>query len=673
MENSPKISVIIPIWNMEKYLQKCLESVINQTYKNLEIICINNGSTDHSEEILREYCAKDNRIKLITQNHTSLGEARNRGLEEISGEYVTFVDADDWLEPNVYKNSINKYLEDNQLDLIIFPAQCYIEQQNGIIKKENENWYNFKFSGKYNLKKNDTFYYISRVAWNKVFKVSIIKEHDIKFAQNCYHEDVYFYFLYSLYCENMYCLEQIGYNYLKRETSSLRIWTQKDFTQWFCDHFKILTDIYNTKIKNTQNENLRTCYIYGLYKNVLLHLPACDNLNAEEYKKIKSCLKNFVNLIDPLINDNFTTYVKNGQFDKIARLKLPLITLGNNLLNLNIYRQEKNYICILSLGRIRIKINSGKNYLKKILNTVFSIKKDNNHKIINILGIKFKLKDTKERTELDKQFKAQIKVLKEFISTEIYSANIIRDLHSKTFPQFKNCHPDKDIVIVACGPSMAYYKPIKDAIHIGVNKAFKNENIKMDYIFIQDKLSIQNYIEELLAYPAKIFMGSYILNGISWLYKCKIPLKYMDYDNINYYYSDYGRNLLLPYLEYCSLMDFGSVAFPAAQFALYTNPKRLYIVGCDCSSGGYFDGSKNTNVKNHNLSYLIKDWQRFKLYAETYYPDVEIISINPVGLKGMFKDVYTQEYIDANPELFTDIGYEILEEQVNEYKIYSIK
>ena len=107
MQNQPKISIMVPIWNMEEYLDKCLNSIVNQTYKNLEIICINNGSTDKSGEILEKYAAKDPRIVAITQEHTPLSIERNVFLDTLTGEYLTFVDADDWLEPECYEFALN--------------------------------------------------------------------------------------------------------------------------------------------------------------------------------------------------------------------------------------------------------------------------------------------------------------------------------------------------------------------------------------------------------------------------------------------------------------------------------------------------------------------------------------------------------------------------------------
>ena len=95
MSDSPLISVIIPVYNVEKYLHRCLDSVIEQTYKNLEVILIDDGSTDHSGEICDDYAAKDVRIHVIHQENQGVSAARNKGLDNVKGEYITFVDSDD--------------------------------------------------------------------------------------------------------------------------------------------------------------------------------------------------------------------------------------------------------------------------------------------------------------------------------------------------------------------------------------------------------------------------------------------------------------------------------------------------------------------------------------------------------------------------------------------------
>ena len=103
-----KISVIIPVYNVEDYLSKCLQSVINQTYTNLEIILVDDGSTDNSGEICDEFSENDNRIKVIHQKNTGVSQARKIGIDVADGKYIGFVDADDWIEPDMYETLINK-------------------------------------------------------------------------------------------------------------------------------------------------------------------------------------------------------------------------------------------------------------------------------------------------------------------------------------------------------------------------------------------------------------------------------------------------------------------------------------------------------------------------------------------------------------------------------------
>ena len=99
-QNNPKVSVIIPVYNTEKYLRECLDSVVNQTLRDIEIICVDDGSTDNSLAILREYETKDSRIKVLTQENINAGAARNKGLSEATGEFLSFLDSDDFFEPD---------------------------------------------------------------------------------------------------------------------------------------------------------------------------------------------------------------------------------------------------------------------------------------------------------------------------------------------------------------------------------------------------------------------------------------------------------------------------------------------------------------------------------------------------------------------------------------------
>lgn len=98
MEETPKVSIIVPIYNVEPYLRQCLDSLVNQTYKNIEIICVDDGSTDASSEILTEYALKSSKVRVIRQENSGLSAARNVGFSFATGKYVMYVDSDDWID-----------------------------------------------------------------------------------------------------------------------------------------------------------------------------------------------------------------------------------------------------------------------------------------------------------------------------------------------------------------------------------------------------------------------------------------------------------------------------------------------------------------------------------------------------------------------------------------------
>lgn len=118
MEKNPNISVIIPMYNAERYVEKCLESIINQTYKNIEVIIINDGSTDNSKEICENFAKKDNRIKVITTENRGAGSARNTGLEMAKGEYISFIDSDDYIVEDYYER-LYSMLQKTNADIAI--------------------------------------------------------------------------------------------------------------------------------------------------------------------------------------------------------------------------------------------------------------------------------------------------------------------------------------------------------------------------------------------------------------------------------------------------------------------------------------------------------------------------------------------------------------------------
>lgn len=176
-----KLSIVIPVYNVEYYIAQCLESILNQSFKDLEIICVNDGSTDNSLSVLQDYKAKDDRIIIIDQKNEGSGVARNAGLSIAKGEYVYFVDGDDWLEDNALEKAVLKSDELNT-DILIFGGLSYYEEkgQNGgySANKLPKKYLDKVFSAK-EIKK-DIFKFPS-TAWTKLYKRDFLVKNNIKF------------------------------------------------------------------------------------------------------------------------------------------------------------------------------------------------------------------------------------------------------------------------------------------------------------------------------------------------------------------------------------------------------------------------------------------------------------------------------------------------------------
>ena len=224
-----KITVIVPVYNVENYLNKCLDSLINQTYKNLEIIVINDGSTDNSGEICQEYAQKDNRIVYIEKENGGQSEARNMGLDRMTGSYVTFVDSDDWVEldyvENLYKKitkyqadiAVGNYYSFNEAEGMyyfhIFGDSCYEKVYDNVSIFENL----------YESQEMKSFALIS--VWGKLYKADLLKH--LRFDIGKLGEDGYLNQKIYLLAEKTIYLNKGLYAYRQREGSSSRIWTEK--------------------------------------------------------------------------------------------------------------------------------------------------------------------------------------------------------------------------------------------------------------------------------------------------------------------------------------------------------------------------------------------------------------------------------------------------------------
>ncbi len=175
-KRSPKVSVLVPIYNVEKFLQQCLESVVEQTLREIEIICINDGSTDSSAEIIREFAEKDDRIIVIDKPNSGYGDSMNQGLARARGEYIGIVESDDWIDTHAFED-LYRIAKMNDADVV---RANYYQNYKGVDKKFF--YVEPTATGKVVDPKHQTWIFLQAPAiWSAIYKRSFLEENDIKF------------------------------------------------------------------------------------------------------------------------------------------------------------------------------------------------------------------------------------------------------------------------------------------------------------------------------------------------------------------------------------------------------------------------------------------------------------------------------------------------------------
>ena len=294
-----KISVIVPIYNVEKYLKQCLDSIINQTYKNLEIILVNDGSTDKSGSICEQYKCMDNRIKLINKNNGGLSDARNIGLLNATGEYISFIDSDDFISLNMYEVLYNNIIK-SKSDIVWCDYNIYITnqmiQKHNLFPEQKEYVINHLFA-------KDLFnlYHLEAFVWNRLYKREIFKNVRFPVGRRC--EDGYIVIAILSKARKITVIPEALYFYRKRE-DSLSSKRQKNiqFKRDFVESRVIRAIQYECLLPNSIEANI---LLYRAYKSALRYIDIVSNNNKDIkkdiytqviYPKIKVLLKSNLSL-----------------------------------------------------------------------------------------------------------------------------------------------------------------------------------------------------------------------------------------------------------------------------------------------------------------------------------------------------------------------------------------
>lgn len=271
-----KVSIIVPIYNVEKYLKRCLDSLVNQTLNDIEIICINDGSTDGSLEILEEYRRRDDRIVIINQENSGQSVARNRGIDVAKGEYIGFVDSDDWVSEDYFEKLYAEIL--SKPEIVIFGAMTFYEN----VGKTKAGQYSSKnFPSKFNI--NKLFQYHT-ICMNKIYRKDFLVANGIKFAENQKYGEEQLLFVKSLIlAKNVSVIKKDMYNYRKNRKESL---TGQKYKK---DFSPILTcySIINF-LSNIDDNNLKyKIYSKYLQKTLSWRSKLLPELREEYFVKLK--------------------------------------------------------------------------------------------------------------------------------------------------------------------------------------------------------------------------------------------------------------------------------------------------------------------------------------------------------------------------------------------------
>lgn len=304
------VSIIIPVYNHEKYLDDCVKSVLNQSYRNIELLIINDGSTDNSRKICEKYAQLDRRIKLINQENRGPSAARNRGLEKSIGDFIFFQDSDDIIVKNAIERLIEYY---NQHKSEIIIGNFNNNSSNGIVEKRKDVIHSKdKLLNKQDLidyarlyLKKPNRYLLFAFSWGRLFKASIIKKYNIRFNEKLHtYEDVDFNFNYLKSTNSVFFLRKIVYshninNYFTSATMSLGTTPKKllgykqalvsisNFLKNNISHTEIKKEVGHADIFLTiiqlvracgQINNLNKSNIYNFVKDVIHNLNLQNNL-----------------------------------------------------------------------------------------------------------------------------------------------------------------------------------------------------------------------------------------------------------------------------------------------------------------------------------------------------------------------------------------------------------
>lgn len=297
-----KISIIVPVYNSEKYLDKCLDTLCNQTLKKIEIIMVNDGSTDNSENIIKDRVKKDSRIKLYNKKNGGQASARNLGLTKATGEYIAFIDSDDYIEFDFCEKLYNVAKKNNS-DIVCF--DYFITKDD---KDEYNKILNDKKTGSISLQ---DYIFSGAGPCNKIYRNIFLKKSNFKFPEGIIYEDFASVPALAKYKPNVFYLNEALFHYVQTSSSTMR---NEVYKEKYEDLFKACDILYKELNNSLFFEELEYLICY--------HMLYLGSLNFYKYEKYEQ-----IDKISDFMKRNFPSwkknkYLKNKRFKEKILMKL---------------------------------------------------------------------------------------------------------------------------------------------------------------------------------------------------------------------------------------------------------------------------------------------------------------------------------------------------------------
>ena len=516
----PKISIVVPVYNVEKYIRECLDSLVNQTLEDIEIICVNDGSRDSSPQILEEYASKDSRIRVFHQENQGVSAARNFGIKNVTGEYLTFVDSDDWIELNALE-ILYKTVKERKSDILLFSHYNFI---NNVIYKDLRLDNIAQIAMDKNIKFDEyyqEFFKLPLGVCGRLYSTNLIKNNNILFPLNVQCSEDWLFAIEAFINAKAIGILNTGLCYYRKNSEQS---LSKNSTNGITHTYK-MSKIYKDILYSSDNlENKDDIYhtsLNSIIKLILWHFNNIHGMNAKK-KNIKYIKK---------IKKEYKPYSKKNE-ESMAMYK----KLENTI---------KNY------NRL---------YIKKLMEPIFEIEPRTNRlaiylfekQILNINLNQFIRKELQFRY-MKNLLKLKLKIKFKKIRVFFLVTDVAKWTCQSFYNELKNSKFFEPIICISLYNNKASKISLLQVYEDGI-KYFKEHSMKFIKLYDIEKeeyLSIKDFKPDIIFYqqPWGLIDNQSILNTSKYALTCYIPYCFYSMDGKHNYLKYFHERLWKYFVE----------------------------------------------------------------------------------------------------------------------------